>query len=281
MSELHWDDDPELDAPLMVLAFEGLFDAAGAATTAVARLAERHGAEAFARIDPDPFFDFTQRRPEIAFDDAAVRTVVWPENHFAAASGVSGRDLVLLAGVEPHLRWPTFAEHVARVAYYCGVQVVVTLGATVGVAPHTRPLGVVASSSDPDLANRLGLAPPSYEGPTGLVGVLHDQLDRAGIPAVSLRVAVPHYVPSPPNPEATRSLLARLELVLGVDGGAEDLDDEARDWRRQVDAAVAEDPEIADYVEELERSVDSSDELVPTAEELAEELEAWLRGRQS
>lgn len=280
VSELHWEHEPELDAPIMIVAFEGLFDAAGAATAAVSRLVDETGAGRFAQIDPDKFFDFTQRRPTIALD-ADLRSVVWPQNAFLAARSDDSHDLVLTAGVEPHLRWPTFADDVVTVARRCDAVMVVTLGATVGVAPHTRPLGVVASSSDPGLADRLGLATPSYEGPTGLVGVLHERLEATAIPAVSLRVAVPHYVPAPPNPEATRSLLSRLELVLGVGSSRADLDEAAVEWRRQVDAAVREDPEIAEYVAELERTVDSTDELVPSAEELADELEAWLRERGS
>lgn len=276
--ELIWHSEADLRRPVLVLALEGLFDAAEAATSAVRRLADRHHAEPLADIDPEAFFDFTEQRPTVHFDDDNRRVVTWPKNSILAASRPdSERDLVLLAGIEPHLRWRTFCHHLSTVAVTTGAEMVVTLGAMVGLAPHTRPLGVVASSSNVALADRLGLSRPSYEGPTGLVGALHDRLDRDGIPVVSLRVSVPHYVPGPPNPEAARSLLGRLELVTGIDGGHQEMDEMAAAWRARVDTAVDGDDEMAAYVRSLEAQVDDADDLLPSGDDLAAQLEAFLR----
>ncbi len=275
--ELTWTDRPELDRPVMIVGLQGLFDAANAATDAIVRLGELHGAEGFAAVDPEHFFDFTQERPIVRFDDDGRRVIDWPENRLAAAVVPSSNDLVLLAGVEPHLRWRTFCGHLLDVAQGTGVEMVVTLGAMAGMAPHTRPLGVVGSATSTELATRLGLGRPSYEGPTGVVGALHDLLDRAGIPVISLRVSVPHYVPGPPNPEATRSLLARLELVTGIPTDHELLDQAAHDWRARVDAAVADDEDMRAYVEQLERQVDEADDILPSGDDLAAQLQAFLR----
>jgi proteasome assembly chaperone (PAC2) family protein len=278
VSELEWESSSDLRDPIMIVAFRGLFDAAFGATNAVEHLVSHHHATQLARIDPEAFFDFTQERPEVRLNSAGIREIIWPENAaYAAEISDSDRDLIFLAGVEPHLRWRTFADHLLTIAHRTGTKMVVTLGAMVGMAPHTRPLGVVGSTTSVDLAQRLGLGQPSYEGPTGLVGALHDALDRGGVPVISLRVSVPHYVPSPPNPEATRSLLARLELVTGIRSDHDSFVNDAMRWREQVDAAVADDPEMTSYVEELERQVDNSDDLLPTGDELAAQLEAFLR----
>ena len=160
------------------------------------------------------------------------------------------------------------------------VEMVITIGAMAGMAPHTRPLGVVGSAANPSIADRLGLGKPSYEGPTGLVGVLHDHLDKEGIPIISLRVSVPHYVPGPPNPEATRSLLSRLELVTGVETYHAELNKAAEDWRTRIHTAVTNDAEMSTYVEELEKRVDES-EIMPSGDDLAAELEAFLRDKRT
>jgi hypothetical protein len=278
---LTWHHRPELRRPIMVIGLEGLFDAAEAATSAVRRLTRRHDATPIADIDAELFFDFTQRRPTVHFDQEQRRVLVWPANTImAAARPDADHDLVMLAGVEPHLRWRTFSDRVAEIVRTTGTEMVVTLGAMAGLAPHTRPLGVVASSTDRQLAARLGLGTPSYQGPTGVVGVLHDRLGRDGVPVVSLRVSVPHYVPGPPNPEAARSLLARLDLVTGIDGGHDEMLQMARDWRARVDAAVDDDQDMSEYVRHLESQIDDEvDELLPSGDDLAAQLEAFLRNR--
>lgn len=278
MTEVEWVQRSDLRRPLMIVALEGLFDAAEAATTAVHRLSAANGADLMARIDPETYFNFQERRPFVSLTDGDVRTIKWPTNEaWAAKFPDAPHDLVLHRGVEPHLRWRTFADDLLSIAVESKVEMVVTLGAMVGMAPHTRPLGVVGSSSSPALAQRLGLGSPSYEGPTGVVGVMHDRMDSAGMPVISLRVSVPHYVPNAPNPEATRSLLRRLELVTGVPTGHEGLDAAANEWRERIDSAVASDAELAGYVTQLERQVDEREDLLPSGDDLASELEAFLR----
>ena len=278
VSELSWISEPDLDRPILAIALKGLFDVAGSATDAVRHLGREFDTTKIAEIDPESFFDFSQERPIVSLDESGIRSLTWPSNEAFAAPNADGRDLVLLAGIEPHLRWRSFSEAVVELAQKSDAELVVTLGAMVGMAPHTRPLGVVGSATNAELARRMGLGRPSYEGPTGLVGALHDSLDKANLPVISLRVSVPHYVPSPPNPQATRSLLSRFELVTGIKTNHATLDGAAADWRTRVDAAVANDSEMTQYVAELERQVDSSaDELLPSGDDLAAELQAFLR----
>lgn len=278
MSELEWLEPVELRRPLLLVAFEGLFDAAEAATTAVQRLVGANGGKPVANIDPETFFNFQELRPTVSLGDEGQRVLTWPQNRVWAAK-IEGapHDLLLLRGVEPHLRWRSFANCILELANETGAEMVVTLGAMLGMAPHTRPLGVVGSAASPALARRLGLGSPSYEGPTGLVGALHNTLDEAGMPVISLRVSVPHYVPNPPNPEATRSLLRRLEIVTGVPTEHERLDEAAAEWRERIDSAVRSDNELAGYVSQLEAQVDSSDDILPSGDDIATELEAFLR----
>lgn len=276
MTELVWDAEPNTERPLVVLAFGGLFDAASAATNAVNWLRERAPSSLIAHIDPEMLFDFTQERPSVRVLPTGRREIIWPGNEFHVLRFDDRRDLVICAGTEPHLRWRTFSEHVLAVAQRCGAEMVVTLGAMVGVVAHSRPLPVTGSATNPALAERLGLGSPSYEGPTGVIGTLHDLLDRAGMPVISLRVAVPHYVPSPPNPKATHALLRRLEEVTRLDLGARALESSATDWQHQVSAAAADDPQVMTYVRRLEEQYDSEEPL-PSGDDLAAELEAFLR----
>lgn len=281
MADLLWETEPTVDRPILILAFEGLFDAAQAATSAVQHLKRAGTVNRIGSIDPEEFFDFTQQRPVVSFDGDGNRKITWPQNEFfEIATPDESPDIVMLAGIEPQLRWRTFAAAITEAATRMQSSLVVTLGAMVGLAPHTRTLGVVGSATDPDLATRLGLGRPSYEGPTGLVGAVHHSLNEADIPIISLRVSVPHYVPGPPNPEATRSLLARLELVTGIRTDHKSLETGAHEWRQRVEKAVANDPEMAEYVKSLEAQVDdAADELLPSGDDLAAELQAFLRDR--
>ena len=280
VDELIWGTGPkpDLDRPLLVVAFRGLFDACGSATAAVEWLVERHDHQELGEVDPETFFDFTQERPVVSFDAEGVRRLAWPRNPLVAVHTPPGRrDVVVVSGVEPHLRWATFSRALAEATRRSGAESVVTLGSMVGMGPHSRPLAVTGSSTSPDLADRLGLDQPSYQGPTGVVGVLHDTLDQVGIPVVSLRVSVPHYVPDAPNPKATRALLRRFGQVTGIETGHEELDGPAADWQRQVDAAVASDDEIGEYVARLEATVDENESMLPSGDDLAAEFEAFLR----
>lgn len=278
MSHVNWEASPNTDAPILVMALEGLFDIAGAATDAVQHLnAQASASVKIAAIDPEVFYDFTQQRPIVSLDDDGQRSLRWPENDAYELRFDDDQTLITIAGIEPHLRWRTFAEAVGEIAKDAGARLVVTLGAMAGRAPHTRTLGVVGSASDPELAARLGLGRPSYQGPTGLVGALHVHLHEAGLAVMSLRVSVPHYVTQSPNAEATRSLLARFELVTGIKTHHEQFDQAAQEWRNKVDAAVASDDEMRRYVSQLEAQIDSSADLLPSGDELAAELQAWLR----
>ena len=282
MEELRWTADDQLaaglDRPILVVAFRGLFDAAGSATSAVEWLAERLDSVQVGDVDPETFFDFTQERPVVEFDDHDVRWIRWATNRVLAVRTAEGqRDLVLVSGVEPHLRWRTFTEALLEAATRSGSRMVVTLGSMSGMSPHTRPPAVTGSSTNRDLADRLGLDRPSYQGPTGAVGVLHDTLDRAGVPVISLRVSVPYYLPDSPNPKATRALLRRFEQVSGIDTAHADLDGPAAEWQSRVDQAVDGDEEVRAHVRRLESQVDQSEDLMPRGDDLAAELEAFLR----
>ena len=282
MEELRWTADDQLaaglDRPILVVAFRGLFDAAGSATSAVEWLAERLDSVQVGDVDPETFFDFTQERPVVESDDHDVRWIRWATNRVLAVRTTEGqRDLVLVSGVEPHLRWRTFTEALLEAATRSGSRMVVTLGSMSGMSPHTRPPAVTGSSTNRDLADRLGLDRPSYQGPTGVVGVLHDTLDRAGVPVISLRVSVPYYLPDSPNPKATRALLRRFEQVSGIDTAHADLDGPAAEWQSRVDQAVDGDEEVRAHVRRLESQVDQSEDLMPRGDDLAAELEAFLR----
>lgn len=273
-----WRDFSALSRPIFIVAFEGWFDVAEAATGAVQWMAKHFGADDVAGIDPEPYFDFTARRPEVKMVDGE-RIIEWPANDCSVARlpGI-GHDLVLLAGVEPHLHWQNFTQDLVEVTRTTHAELVITLGAMADAVPHTRPPLVKGSSTNATLATRLGLDRPSYQGPTGLIGVLHDRLDREHIPVISLRVAVPHYVASSPNPKATRALLQHLQHVTGVSTAHNGLGPVSDAWEHQVSAAVAEDEEVSAYVTRLEGQIDARmTQQLPSGDDLAAEFERFLR----
>ena len=280
MDRVSWQDRPSLQRPVMVAAFEGWNDAADAASGAVTWLRTRWRARPVASIDPEEFFDFQVSRPQVSLVDGVTRKITWPANDvFSAHIEEVGRDVVLLSGVEPNLRWKTFCETVLGVARETGCEMVVTLGALLADVPHTRPIRLTGTAADPELIDRLGLSHSRYEGPTGIVGVLHDACRGAGVPSVSLWAPVPHYVASPPNPKATRALIERLGELIGVPLGVGDLVEAAAAWEDRVNELVASDPDVSAYVRQLEeRDDDQIDERdLPTGETLAAELERFLR----
>ena len=275
---LDYDSLDSLTRPVLVVAFKGLFDASGSATSALKWLMEKSESENIGEIDSETFFDFTQERPLISFDKNGERTLTWPKNKIVTIkTNGNERDLLAISGIEPHLRWRTFSKLLIEIVNKSNAESVLTLGSMVGMTPHSRPLTVTGSSTNPELAERLHLEKPSYQGPTGIVGVLHDALDRSKIPVISLRVSVPHYVPDAPNPKATRALLRRFEQVTGVTTEYEELDGPAADWQKQVDSAVASDDEITAYVTRLETAIDEDENLLPSGDDLAAEFEAFLR----
>ena len=280
--ELRIDHRPELTRPILVAAFRGWNDGAQAASLAAGYLAKTWGAERFAEVDPENFFDFQATRPHVSLEEGLTRRIDWPETVFyhARPEGLD-RDIVLLLGIEPNLRWRTFTDLVVGLARELEIELLITLGALLADVPHTRSAPVTGSASDKDLVERLGLSSSRYEGPTGVVGVLHDVCGKSGIPSASLWAAVPHYVSLTPSPRGALALCERLGTVLGIEIEADELEEAARNYEEQVSEAVASDEETAAYVDELERRSDQLDESteLPSGDALAAELTRFLRER--
>jgi proteasome assembly chaperone (PAC2) family protein len=292
MSGLQWRDRPQLRDPTLVAAFTGWNDAGDAASGAVAWLREKYAARPFASVDPDEHYDFQSNRPEVSIVDGVTRAISWPELEFAAATlSGAGPDLVLLTGPEPNLRWRSLCGTVIEVARETGCRTVVTFGALLADTPHTAPTRVSGSTTDPEMMQRLGLEPSRYEGPTGIVGVLHDTCRNAGLRSASFWAPVPHYVATPPNPPATRALLERFSTFTDRTLDLRELGVASEAWRARVDSAVAGDDEMRDYVRSLEEqsgdlangdlandtNVDPGPEELPSGDALAEAFEEYLR----
>jgi proteasome assembly chaperone (PAC2) family protein len=282
MDALAWEAEPQqLRSPVLVCAFAGWNDAAGSATTALTTAAESLDADLIAQIDPEEFFDFQANRPTIRLTEGLTREIEWPGNVLLAATPAGAeRDLLFLAGTEPNLRWRTFADGIAETAEGLGVELVVTLGALIADVAHTLPVPITGLASDEELVERLDLARSNYEGPTGVVGVLHDACRRRGIPSASLWAAVPHYVAAVPNPKAALALLRRLEGLVGVAVEASGLEEETESYESQVSRAVAANPEIEELVRRLEEEQAERldvEEDVPSGEALARDFERYLR----
>jgi predicted ATP-grasp superfamily ATP-dependent carboligase len=282
--ELRIEATPELTRPVLVAAFRGWNDGAQAASLAAGYLARLWGANRFADVDPEGFFDFQATRPHVSLVDGVTRQIDWPETAFYHAQPRRlDRDVVLLLGIEPNVRWRTFTNLVVGHAQELGVELVVTLGALLADVPHTRPSPVTGSASTPELVRELNLSTSRYEGPTGIVGVLHDACRNADIPSASLWAAVPHYVSLTPSPRAAAALCGRLGRLLGIEIETSELDQAAQAYEEQVSQAVAADEETASYVEELERRADTleDDFELPSGDALAAELTRYLRERES
>jgi proteasome assembly chaperone (PAC2) family protein len=283
MSELSVSFRPTLRRPVLVAAFRGWNDGGQGASLGGAYLAKQWDATRFAEIDPEGFYDFQSTRPQVSLIDGITRQLDWPENaFFHAPIPGADRDAIVLLGVEPNLRWKTFTNLVLELAQELGVEMLVTLGSLLADVPHTRPAPVTGAATDPALVTELGLEPSRYEGPTGIVGVVHDACRDAGIPSVSLWAAVPHYVSLAPSPRAALSLVRRLGDLLRIDIELEELEHASEEYSEQVSEAVSTDAETASYVEELERRVDMLEaaEDLPSGESLAAELTRYLRERE-
>jgi hypothetical protein len=297
---VRWNAKPTLRRPALVAAFSGWNDAADAASDGVRWLARNVSARVFATLDTEEYLDFQAARPSVELVDGVIREIQWPALAFSAGSVPAGRDLVLLLGVEPNLRWPMFCEDVISVARATGCELVVTLGSLLGDVPHTRPIRCTGSATDEVLAARLGMQRSRYEGPTGIVGVLHDAARRMGFASASIWAPVPHYVTTAPNPKATYALLERLGALLDVGFELTELEIAASAWERSVDEVVAGDADARSYVERLERRYDENAEAdavdddedddddtdeedwldeddLPSGESLAEDFERYLR----
>lgn len=287
MPSLQWEHRPDgLRAPALVCAFSGWNDAGDAATAALQFVGSALGASRFATIDPEEFFDFQATRPKIRLVDGRTREIEWPETEFYAARVPRApRDLILLQGPEPSMRWRTYCQEVVDLAEAIGVQLVVTLGSLLADVPHTAPVSITGIASDETLVDRLDLRRSNYEGPTGITGVLHTACAAADLPSASLWAAVPHYVAAAPNPKAALALTRKLEGLVGVSVDAQELEEAAIDYERQVSLAVESDPEVQAFVERLEKAAaeEAADEPgapdLPSGDVLAREFQRFLRQR--
>jgi proteasome assembly chaperone (PAC2) family protein len=284
MQPLIWESRPDgLRAPALICAFSGWNDAGDAASAALTFIGESLGAERFARIDPEDFYDFQSTRPQIQLTEGRTREILWPGVEiFAARVPRAPRDLILVQGPEPSMRWKSFCAHIIDLAEALGTQMVVTLGALLADVPHSHPVAISGLASDEALVEKLGLTQSSYEGPTGIVGVLHSLCTDAGIPAASLWGSVPHYVAAAPNPKAALALIRKVESLIAVSVDATDLENATVEYERQVSRAVESDPEVQAFVERLEQAteVDTSslgpDDL-PSGDAIASEFQRFLK----
>jgi predicted ATP-grasp superfamily ATP-dependent carboligase len=285
MDEIQWSDRPELRSPALVCAFKGWNDAGEAASAALGFLIDGFEATEVARIDPEEYYDFTAVRPTVRLVEGRTRVIDWPANvlHAANVAGAD-HDLLLFQGVEPSLRWRRFTQTVVGLAGELGAQMVITLGALLADVPHTRPVPITGIASDDALVRRFGFERSTYEGPTGITGALHHACARADLPSVSLWASVPHYVAAAPNPKAALALIRSFEGVGGVAVEARELEESAEEYERQVNAAVASDPEVKSFVERLEQTMDevqdeAPPERIPSADSIARDFQRFLRQR--
>jgi proteasome assembly chaperone (PAC2) family protein len=286
MQPLRWEYRPDgLRAPALICGFKGWNDAADAASSAITFVGGALGARRFATIDPEEFYDFQATRPRIKLVNGDTREIVWPAVElYEARIPRAPRDLILLSGSEPSFHWREFTKVIVELAEAIGTQLVVTLGSLLADVPHTRPVAVTGLASDPALVARLGLTPSTYEGPTGIVGILHAACQQAGLPSASLWAAVPHYIAATPNPKAALALVRKLEGLVGVAVDASELEGAATDYERQVNLAVQSDPDVQAFVERLEQA--ASDDItaeetgpLPSGETIARDLQRFLRQR--
>ena len=268
---------PELRNPILIAAFEGWGDAGDAATTAARHVRDRLGGEVIAGIDAEPFYDFTSTRPYVRLERGE-RVIDWPSNELAAVTiPTASRDLLVLVGIEPQLRWRTFAQQVLAMVEAFDVQLVIALGALIAEVVHSRPATVYSSGYDPELNERLDLEPSTYEGPTGILGVLHDALRANGTPSISLWGTVPGYVPNATSPKAALALVERVSQLLELTIPTTALEIGAAAYERQISELVEDNDDTRAYVAQLEAAYDS---LRPeTGASLIEELEQYLRDR--
>lgn len=277
---------PKLRSPILIAAFRGWNDAGEAASFAATHLSRIWAGEKLASIDPEEFYDFQAVRPQVELEDDLTRKIAWPANEFWSAQLDSDRDVILLIGTEPSHRWRTFSQLVVDVARAHDVNFVVTLGALLADVPHSRPVHITGTAADPNLVERLGLQRSRYEGPTGIVGVLHDAFNKAGVESASLWAAVPHYLAVSPNPKAALALIDKATELIGIPASVEELERATINYEERVADIVATDEDVQAYVQLLEdRSDDRDDEdtmdpsALPSGDALAAELERFLRER--
>ena len=271
---------PLLRSPIVVAAFEGWNDAGDASTAAIEHLELEWQAKPVGAVDPDEYYDFQVNRPLVSLAEGMTRRIEWPTTRTSVCSPPGAdRDVVLVRGIEPNMRWRGFCEELLEQFHALEVDLVVLFGALLADTPHTRPFPLTGTASDADLARQYDVQQSRYEGPTGIVGVLHDACARAEIPTVSFWVQVPHYVAQPPCPKATLALLHRLENVLDLRVPMGELAEQAAAWESTVDELAGQDAEMAEYVRSLEQRDGEIRMPQATGEDLAREFEKFLRRR--
>lgn len=276
---------PTLRDPVLIAAFEGWNDAGDAASGAVEHLELTWDAEPLAELDSEDYYDYQVNRPMIRQVDGVTREIVWPTTQLSVCSPPgSERDVLLLRGIEPNMRWRSYCDELLEFVEELGVHTVVILGALLADTPHSRPVPVTGTAYSAEAAERFNLENSRYEGPTGIAGILQDACVKAGVPAVSFWAAVPHYVSQPPNPKATVALLQRVEDVLDVEVPLGDLPNQAEDWEESVSEMTRDDEEIAEYVRTLEERGDAEADISDAiskidGDALAAEFERYLRRR--
>jgi len=282
---------PALRSPVMLIAFSGWNDAADAATGAASHILgawidgahaidEQTGVvpELIAEVDAEEFYDFQVNRPMVNMDDSHLRSLTWPGTQvFGLQMPELDFDFVIVRGVEPSMKWKTFTQDLIDLAEDLDISMIVTLGSMLADAPHSRPITVTCSGAHPEIANRLGVEVSKYEGPTGMLGVISDACLRRGLDAVSLWAAIPHYASNSPSPKATLALVSALEDLLEITLPLGDLPAESLEWESEVDELAREDSDVADYVKALEESKDSTLLADVSGDEIARELERFLR----
>lgn len=264
--------------PIMIAAFEGWNDAGESATGAINHLLTSWTHHKLGMMDPEDYYDFQVNRPAIKVDERVVREIIWPNTVlFEVSTPHLDNDFIIVKGIEPSMRWRTFASELLDIADDYEVTMSITLGALLSDTPHTRPITVTGSGAHPDVAGRLGIEISKYEGPTGIIGVLQDAAHQRGIDAVSLWASVPHYVSTPPCPKASLALINALEDFLDISIPQGDLPERSSSWEIQVNQMAAEDSEVGDYVKQLETSKDATELPEATGESIAREVERFLR----
>lgn len=291
MDHVTWSERPALDRPTLICAFHGWNDGGEAATAAARYLVERWGGRTIGSLDPEEFYDFQVNRPTVRLEDGASRAIAWPTCDFSAAV-VQGHGVVVFTAPEPNNRWRTFTSSMLAASRELDIRLLVTLGAFLTDVAHSRPVPVVGSAQNEETAGRLGLTPSHYEGPTGIVGVLHDASNRSGLASVSLWAAVPHYLPAAPNPKAALALVDRASALLDLPVDTAPLAEAASAWEEGVSHVVRESDELSAYVERLESAAMEAERAaardasaagiplpggrVPSGDAIAAELERFL-----
>ena len=279
---------PLLREPIMIMAFSGWNDAAEAASGAVEHLLSGWRdknddvlPELIAEVESEDYYDFQVNRPVVSIDDSEIRSITWPSTQvFGMAIPSMTRDLVIVTGVEPSMKWKSFTSNLLDLADDLEVSLIVSLGSLLADTPHTRPITVTGTGAHPSIANRLGVSVSKYEGPTGILGIIQDGCMRRGIDAISLWAAVPHYAANAPSPKATLALINTLEEFLNIKIPLSDLPDRADSWEREVNDLASDDSEIADYVKALEESKDAAELPEVSGDTIAKEFERYLRRHQ-